>query len=73
MVLLLISLLLLVAYVAACNIPVAYAAAAVDPVLPIISGVDPRSRIYINALRIPNTESDNRRLSEMLLEVPRSA
>jgi hypothetical protein len=66
--------LLLVAYVAACDIPVAYAAAAVDPAITDNSGMDPRSRIYINnTLRIRNTESYNRRLSEMLLEMPRSA
>jgi hypothetical protein len=52
MVLLLISLLLLVAYDAACDIP---AVAAVDPAITDNSEMDPRSWIYINALRIRKT------------------
>jgi hypothetical protein len=54
MVLLLISLLLPVAYVAACDIPVAYAAVVVDPAITDNTYMDPQSQIYINALRIRN-------------------
>ncbi len=49
------------------------AAAAVESAITDNNGIDPRSRIYINTLRIRNTESDHCRLSQMLLEVPSSA